>query len=136
MSAIQPGLLYSYRTNDHFEGIVEFQRYHAEGKIPPARQRGSVPRINAAELRLENGKLSLILLYFDPRDFDDYLRVIRLEYGEPTLRPQAKKGALKKAAWVKGGNCIVLEQVAMGNTLNGGQLQIVKDRCGDLGKKN
>ncbi len=135
ISAIREGSIYSFRADDRFEGLVEFQHYHAQGKIPPARQSGYVPKINAAELRLENGKLWLIILYFDPREFNDYLRVIKLEYGEPAVRPRAAKGERRRAAWTSGGNCIVLQQVSLDNALNGGQLEVVKDRCGDLEKR-
>lgn len=135
ISAIREGSIYSYRTDDRFEGLIEFQRYHAQGKIPPARQSGYVPKINAAELRLEDGRLWLIILYFDPREFNDYLRVIKLEYGEPAVRPRTAKGQRRKAAWARGGNCIVLQQVSLDNTLNGGQLEIVKDHCSDLEKR-
>ncbi len=129
LSAIAKGQTYSFKAYDRFEGIVDFLEYHKMGKISPARELGSVPKISATEVRLEDNKLWLIILYFNPHDYDEYLKIIKLEYGDPTVRSQKKKGARRKDLWLRKGNCIVLEQVMMDNTVSGGQLEIQKGRC-------
>lgn len=129
LSTIEKGQNYSFKSYERFEGLVDFLQYHKMGKITPARQSGSVPKITATEVRLEDGKLRLIILYFNPNDYDEYLRVIRLEYGEPTVPSRKKKGTPRKDLWLSGDNCIVLQQVTMENIASGGQLKIQKDRC-------
>lgn len=129
LSTIAKGQNYSFKSYERFEGLVDFLQYHKMGKITPARQGGSVPKITATEVRLEDGKLRLIILYFNPNDYDEYLRVIRLEYGEPTVPSRKKKDALRKDLWLSGDSCIVLQQVTMDNISSGGQLKIQKDRC-------
>ena len=129
LSTIEKGQNYSFKAYERFEGLVEFLQYHKMGKITPARQSGSVPKITATDVRLEDGKLRLIILYFNPNDYDEYLRVIRLEYGEPTVPSRKKKDTLRKDLWLSGDSCIVLQQVTMGNIASGGQLKIQKDRC-------
>jgi len=135
LQAIAAGQLYSFEPYERFEGLVDFLQYHKKGKIPPARQSGSVPRISAAEVRLKDGKLWLIILYFNPNDYEEYLRVIKLEYGEPTVSSKKKKGVPRKDLWLKGGRCITLEQVMLSNAMNGGQLEIQKDRCEEKTKR-
>jgi len=129
LSIIEKGKMYSYRSVERFEGLIDFVQYHRDGKIPPARQTGSVPKINSTELRLENGKLWLILLYFNPHDYDEYLRIIKLEYGKPSVPTQKDRSGLRKDIWIDGKSCIVLQQVMMDNTLTGGQMEIMKERC-------
>lgn len=129
LSAIEKGQNYSFRSYERFEGLVDFLQYYKMGKITPARQSGSVPKITATEVRLEDEKLRLIILYFNPNDYDEYLRVIRLEQGEPTAPSRKKKGTLRKDLWLSGESCIILQQVTMENIASGGQLKIQKDRC-------
>lgn len=133
LSTIEKGQKYSFKSYEWFEGLVDFLQYHKMGKITPARQSGSVPKITATEVRLEDEKLRLIILYFNPNDYDEYLRVVKLEYGEPTVPSRKKKDALRKDLWLSGDSCIVLQQVTMGNIASGGQLKIQKDRCGGAG---
>ena len=133
LSAIEKGQNYSFKSYERFEGLVDFLQYYKMGKITPARQSGSVPKITATEVRLEDGKLRLIILYFNPNDYDEYLRVIRLEHGESTAPSRKKKGALRKDLWLSGDSCIVLQQVTMENIGSGGQLKIQKDRCEGAG---
>ncbi len=134
LSVIAKGQTYSFNAYDRFEGLVDFLQYHKMGKISPAREQGSVPKITATDVRLEDGKLWLILLYFNPNDYDEYLKVVKLEYGEPTVRSQKKKGTRRKDLWLRGNNCIILEQVMLDNTASGGQLEIQKGRCEGLVK--
>ena len=129
LSAIEKGQNYSFKSYERFEGLVDFLQYHKMGKITPARESGSVPKITGTEVRLEDSRLRLIILYFNPNDYDDYLRVIKLEYGEPMVPSRNKNGALRKDLWLSGDNCIVLQQVTLGNIASGGQLKIQKDRC-------
>ncbi len=70
---------------------------------------------------------------FIPHDYDEYLRVIRLEYGEPTVPSRKKKNSLRKDLWLSGGSCIVLQQVTMKNIVSGGELKIQKGRCEGAG---
>ncbi len=130
LTAIAKGQTYSFKGFDRFEGVVDFLQDHKLGKISPAREQGSVPKITATDVRLENSKLWLIILYFNPNDYDEYLKIIKLEYGDPTVHSQRKKGMRKKDIWLRGGNCIVLQQVLMDNTSSGGQLEIQKGKCG------
>jgi hypothetical protein len=134
LSTIVQGEMYAFQPYDRFEGVVEFLQYHKLGKIPPARQAGSVPRITSTEVRLEEGRLWLIILNFNPNDYDDYLRVIKLEYGEPSVPSKKKKSTPRKDLWLRGDNCITLTQVAMDNLVNGGQLEIQKGRCEGRGR--
>jgi hypothetical protein len=129
LSTIAKGQNYLFKSYERFEGLVDFLQYHKMGKITPARQSGSVPKITGTEVRLEDEKLRLIILYFNPNDYDEYLRVIRLEYGEPTAPSKKKKGILRKDLWLSGDSCIVLQQVTMENSASGGQLKVQKDRC-------
>ena len=129
LSAIEKGQKYSFKAYERFEGLVDFLQYYKKGKITPARESGSVPKISGTEVRLEDGKLRLIILYFNPNDYDEYLRVIRLEYGGPTVPSRKKKGVLRKDLWMSGDSCVVLQQVTMENTASGGQLKVQKDRC-------
>ncbi len=129
LSTVEKGQKYSFKSYERFEGIVDFLEFHKMGKITPARETGSVPKINGTELRLEDGKLRLIILYFNPNDYDEYLRVVKLEYGEPAVPSRKKKNVLRKDLWLSGDSCIVLEQVTMGNIVSGGQLKVQKDRC-------
>jgi hypothetical protein len=134
LTTIVRGETYAFQPYDRFEGVVDFLQYHKQGKIPPARQAGSVPKITSTDLRLEDGKLWLIILNFNPNDYDEYLRVIKLEYGEPTVPSRKKKGVLRKDLWLRGNNCITLSQIVMDNLANGGQLEIQKGRCESRGK--
>ncbi len=136
LSVISKGQAYSFKAFDRFEGLVDFFQYYKMGKISPARQQGSVPRITATEIRLEDDRLWLIILYFNPNDYDDYLKIIKLEYGEPTVRSQKKKGMRRKDFWLSGNNCILLQQVMLDNAASGGHLEIQKGRCEQLGKIN
>ena len=129
LSTIVKGEMYQFQPYERFEGVVDFLQYHKMGKIPPARQAGSVPKITSTDIRLEGGKLWLIILNFNPNDYDEYLRVIKLEYGGPSVPSRKKKDALRKDLWLRGDNCITLMQVAMDNLTNGGQLEIQKGRC-------
>ncbi len=65
LSPIEKGQDYSFKAYERFEGLVDFLQYHKMGKITPARQSGSVPKITATEVHLEDGKLRLIILYFN-----------------------------------------------------------------------
>ncbi len=129
LSTLEKGQKYSFKAYERFEGIADFLEYHKMGKITPARETGSVPKITATEVRLEDNKLRLIILYFNPNDYDEYLRVVKLEYGEPTVPSRKKKGVLRKDLWLSGNSCIVLQQVTMENIASGGQMTIQKDRC-------
>lgn len=129
LTTIVKGEAYAFQAYERFEGVVDFLQYHKMGKVPPARLAGSVPKITSTDIRLENGKLWLILLNFNPNDYDDYLRIIKLEYGEPSVHSRKKKNVLRKDLWLRGDNCITLMQVAMDNLTNGGQLEIQKGRC-------
>ncbi len=132
LSELSKGKIYAFEPYERFEGLVDFYEYHKLGKISPARESGSVPKITSTEVRLEDGKLWLIILYFNPKDYDDYLRVIKLEYGEPSRKT---KGTPRKDFWLRGGNCITLEQVSMQNISTGGHLEIQKGRCEGLARR-
>jgi len=128
LTAVEPGQTYTFHAYERFEGLVDFLEYHKKGKIAPACESGSVPKIADTELRLDHGKLWLVIISFHPNDYDDYLRVIKLEYGAPKIASKKKKGALRKDVWVQGNSCIVLHQIDPDNA-TGGQLEIQKGHC-------